>query len=156
MDDDSLESKLQAGFRYGLALTHDLHEAEDLVQQASYRLSAKYGEIRNRAILYRTMRNLFLDQQRRKTIVQFEPLGDEPTFQAPPQAMPDDVMDVLLAHLNPREREALFLQAVEGYTAQEIAEATETPRGSVLSLIHRAKEKLRRLMASDSIRRGVL
>jgi hypothetical protein len=31
---------------------------------------------------------------------------------------------------------------VEGYTAQEIADQTGSPRGSILSLIHRAKKKL--------------
>jgi len=45
------------------------------------------------------------------------------------------------------EREALLLADVEGYTAQEIAELTGHPRGTILSLIHRSRGKLRRQLS---------
>lgn len=51
-----------------------------------------------------------------------------------------------LNNLRSQEREALFLTAVEGYTAQEIADLTHQPRGTVLSLVHRAKQKIRRFV----------
>ena len=54
-----------------------------------------------------------------------------------------DEMDAALERLRPEEREALYLAAVEGYTASEIAKLTDRPRGSVLSLLHRAKARLR-------------
>lgn len=38
----------------------------------------------------------------------------------------------------------LLLSAVEGYTAREIGEMLDLPRGTVLSLMHRARTKLRR------------
>ena len=55
-----------------------------------------------------------------------------------------------LSRLREEEREALFLNVVEGYTAQEIAKLTDRPRNTVLSLIHRARFKLRREVASDA------
>ena len=51
-----------------------------------------------------------------------------------------------LGTLRPDERETLFLAVVEGYTAQEIADMTQRPRGTILSLLHRTKEKLRNLL----------
>jgi len=52
-------------------------------------------------------------------------------------------MGVVLAHLRPEEREALYLNTVEGYTAVEIGAMTGEPRGTVLSRLHRARERLR-------------
>ena len=49
-----------------------------------------------------------------------------------------------LKRLAPGERAALYLSAVEGYTAKEIAAALDRPRGSILSNIYRARRKLRR------------
>lgn len=58
-------------------------------------------------------------------------------------------LDVLLAGLKTAERETLFLNCVEGYTADEIARHTGQPRGTVLSLLSRAKRKLRRIATED-------
>ena len=43
-------------------------------------------------------------------------------------------------------REDEVLAIVEGYTAHEIADMTQRPRGTILSLLHRTKEKLRNLL----------
>jgi RNA polymerase sigma-70 factor (ECF subfamily) len=59
-----------------------------------------------------------------------------------------------LGHLRPREREALYLSAVESYTAQEIADLTGSPRGTVLSLLHRAKGKLREILGPRGASHG--
>ena len=50
----------------------------------------------------------------------------------------------------PEERELLFLAEVEGYSAREIGEITERPRGSVLSALHRAKGKLRKRLGDEA------
>ena len=51
-----------------------------------------------------------------------------------------------LGRLRETEREAIYLQAVQGYTAAETAELMAIPRGTVLSLIHRGKARLRQLL----------
>ncbi len=48
----------------------------------------------------------------------------------------------LLSRLRTEEREALFLNCVEGFTAAEISKLTGQPRGTILSLLSRAKKKL--------------
>jgi len=42
----------------------------------------------------------------------------------------------------------LFLSVIEGYTAEEIAALTDSTRGTVLSLIHRSRQKLQRWLLS--------
>lgn len=140
------EDHVQAAYRYALSLTHHHYDAEDLVQQAWLKCQRRYGGVRTRALLYTTIRNLFYDQCRRKDLVVFEgidshePIGEAPAHRTAPMAVED--LDLLLANLRVKEREALYLHAVEGWTAKEIASKTRQPRNTVLSLIHRAKQKL--------------
>ena len=144
--ENDIHDLVQAGYRYALALTHHHYDAEDLVQQAWLKLTHRYGHVKHRTILYTAIRRLFYDQCRRGKIVSFGPLegGPEPTSSE--SAPTCDDLDVLLAGLRPEEREAIYLNAVEGYTAREIAEQTGFPRNTVLSLIHRARGKLSRAM----------
>lgn len=60
-------------------------------------------------------------------------------------------MDRFLRQLRDVERETLYLSVVEGYTADEISTMTSTARGTVLSMLHRAKIKLRTWMAGENI-----
>ncbi|MCL4236597.1 MAG: hypothetical protein KJ042_19005, partial [Deltaproteobacteria bacterium] len=53
-----------------------------------------------------------------------------------------DQIAAALGQLRPDEREAVYLQCVEGHSAAEIAKLTGRARGTVLSLIFRAKHKL--------------
>jgi RNA polymerase sigma-70 factor (ECF subfamily) len=148
------EALLQAGFRFALSLTHHTHDAEDLTQQSWLNLVRRHGHVRSKSILFRAIRNLFYDQYRRGKIVVFEPLEDNHAELAAndgnDSAPTKDDLDVLLAGLRAAEREALFLNCVEGYTAEEIAKLTGQPRGTVLSLLARARQKLRRVAAEDS------
>lgn len=142
---EEMAEALQAGYRYALALTHHHYEAEDLVQEAWIRVWRKYGEQSTRALLFTAVRNRFVDGQRRGRLATFEPVeGHELSGEAeasPPGGSVD--LDVLLVNLQAEEREALFLNVVEGRTAAEIAAFTGTTRGTVLSRLHRGKERLR-------------
>ena len=142
---------LQAGYRYALALTHHPQDAEDLAQEAWLNLSRRYGRVESRAILFTTVRNLFIDQCRRRKVVQFESMDREdppelPSISPKEPGVKGDV-DRLLAILRPNEREMLFLHYHQGHTAEEIARMTSQPRGTVLSLIHRAIAKMREAAA---------
>ncbi len=142
---------VQAGYRYALSLTHHHYDAEDLVQQAWMKCQHRYGGVKNRTLLYTTIRHLFYDQCRRGKIVVFESIDGHPEPQADhsqhTHASAD--LDVLLAGLRTEEREAIFLNAVEGYTAREIAEQTGSPRNTILSHLHRARHKLARALGCE-------
>lgn len=148
------EELLQAGFRFALSLTHHTHDAEDLTQQSWLNLARRHGRVRDKSLLFRAIRNLFYDQYRRGKIVVFESLEDDHVKLAADDgnesAPTKGDLDALLAGLRAVEREVLFLNCVEGYTAEEIAKLTGQPRGTVLSLLSRSKRKLRRTAAEDS------
>jgi RNA polymerase sigma-70 factor (ECF subfamily) len=138
---------LQAGYRYALSLTHHPHDAEDFVQTACLKLYSKKGRIKSKALLFKTIRNLFFDQQRRAKVIQFQALGDHQEIAAPSVLSPETCalaidLESLLSRLRPEEREVLYLNTVEGYSAREIAKLSGQSRNTVLSLLHRGKQKL--------------
>lgn len=137
---------LQSGFRYALALTHHRHDAEDLTQDAWVNLSRRYGVVASRGALFTAIRNLFIDRCRRARVIAFDSLEAAPAEFADAEAMAPGTLadlDRLLGELRPGEREAVYLHYVEGHTAEEVGVLTRQPRGTVLSLIHRAFKKLR-------------
>jgi DNA-directed RNA polymerase specialized sigma24 family protein len=84
-------------------------------------------------------------------LVAFEALADD-AGPAPdarldePLVIEAGALERALGRLRLEERETLFLHAVVGHTAAELAALTGRPRGSVLSSLHRAKRKLRDLL----------
>ena len=147
------ESLLQEGYRYGLSLSGRHHDAQDLVQQAAFRLYRCYGQLKNRRLLYTTIRNLFYDQLRKEKVVAFDSLEETGSrgVELPARAPGTDYGDAerLLGQLEPNEREVIFLHYISGYTAREIGKLTGRPRNTVLSLLHRTRKKLEKL-ADDS------
>ena len=135
------------GYRYAFALTHDSHDAEDLVQEACLRVYRRKGRLRDKAYLFTTIRNLFRDICRRRGIATFDTLQDDSVEDSRHGAanVAERRLDLeaILGALGSAEREILFLNCVEGFTAAEISKMTQRPRGTILSQLARAKKKLR-------------
>ena len=153
----ALAEVLRAGFRFAYSLTHHRQDAEDLVQRAWVRLQRRYAGCDSNALMFRTLRNLFYDDCRRSKIVPFTSLDDEESGVTPttelalanaPGVQGD--LETLLTFLEPAEREALYLNCIEGMTAKEIGELTGRPRNTVLSVLARAHRKLRTAAARDA------
>lgn len=152
---------VQRGYRFALSLTHDVARAEDLVQDAWHSLLKANGTW-TRPYLFAAVKSRFIDQCRRDGRVVFEAL-DESNADRDCAANGDASASVgehlvsvngqftsALNALRPEERGALYLSAVEGATAGEIADMLGLPRGTVLSLMHRGKAKLRKAILREA------
>jgi len=148
MTDAEIADLLDRGYRYALSLTHDSPTAEDLLQDAWSGVLASGGTW-SRPYLFRAIKNKWIDEHRRGQIVDFHPLEEDVPVQANTGDLARD-LDAALAILRPQEREALYLNVVEGWTAQELAERLDRPRNTILSLIHRARIKLKDLLTVAS------
>ena len=142
---------LQAGYGYALSLTHAADDAEDLTHEAWLRLAHRGQRRPDRALLFTTIRNLYIDSWRRRQRFQHEELEED--THAAPSSTEDQRLEGLdltqaLGQLRAAEREAIYLQAVQGYPAAETAGLMDMPRGTVLSLIHRGKARLRRMLCA--------
>jgi RNA polymerase sigma-70 factor (ECF subfamily) len=111
--------------------------------------------------LFAAIRNKFIDHCRRERIAWAESLdtlaevdsaertGDENGFKDP--ALSNGRFESALNDLRPEERAVLYLMLVEGYTAQSVADLFEWPRGTVLSMSHRARQKVRASVNGESV-----
>lgn len=158
-DRDDLQGHILSLHRYATGLVGNANDAEDLVQECLCRVLDRIDReapIRNlRAYLFRTLRNVFIDQRRAANIIQ-EDLDVEDATDAALSARPEqedrircaDIMDAL-DHLPDTQREVVLLVSLEGMSYQEIADLTDTPIGTVRSRLHRGRATLSALIDLD-------
>lgn len=139
-------------YRYGYTLTGEPHSAFDLLQDALERfLRDDHGHVLDPSAYLRTMmRHQFIDNLRRARGAREEEFREETHLDIDTRTLEEVVIaeDQLAAvwqALQPVEREILYHWAVEGRTAREIAATLGLPRGTVLSRIHRLRQRLRAL-----------
>lgn len=146
----TIDTLLTGAYRYALSLCANQAVAEDLVQEASLRVVERYGHDVKRAVFYRVVRNIYIDRWRHETRFPTETFDDGGASLVDGGTYDyDPPLTRALLTLGAVERETLFLAVIEGYTAAEIAELMECPRGSVLSRLHRAKRKLAELLTDE-------
>jgi len=141
--------------RYAIYLTHDANKADDLVQDTFIRsmghlnLLEQLDGNQRQAWLYRTLKNLVLDEQyaRQREEVIMEQLARQKQLLQDIQIDSNPMLDVLtqdaFAHVPARYRELLYKRYVLGLNSQEIACELAIPAETVRSRLHLALKKLR-------------
>jgi RNA polymerase sigma-70 factor, ECF subfamily len=136
-------------------VTGDLHEAEDLAQEALTRAAARWERVSRLAApeawVRRVALNLATDRTRRarRRVTALARLGP------PPAVAALDAEDLALADalraLPPHQRQVLMLHHVLGFGVQEVAKELGIPRGTVLSRLSRGRQALASLLAVDTV-----
>jgi len=159
MSDLFCNQSLQSLYRYGYSLTLNEANAYDLLQDALERYLAqpqRHSELdKPEFYVRRIMRNRFIDELRHNQRFPLESLdqmdeqiADLDLKQLETMVMEQQLLEQIWARINPLERELLHLWAVEGMTAVEISDQLETPRGTILSRIHRLRKKIEGLSST--------
>ena len=144
--------------RYGLSLTGERDRAYDLLQTALEKyLRQTQAPASTMRYVRKIMHNQFIDdyrQQRHSLTVELDEqdLLDFDVRTLEQMVIDEQTLEQVWRLLDPLERELMYLWAVEGFTAQEIATELEQPRGSVLSRIHRIRKKLTIAMPLHDVR----
>jgi RNA polymerase sigma-70 factor (ECF subfamily) len=144
-------------------LTHDMHEAEDLVQDTLVRACTRWRQLANRETaagwLATMQRNLFINQYRRRlrgplltelseeTVSFISGKPDAEIESAEASAIRKLENHALLQAIRalPRDyREAIALADIEGLPYQEIADRLGAPIGTIRSRIARGRRRLQR------------
>ena len=139
-------------------MTGSLSDGEDVVQEvlvhAFYHLPDLREEALLRSWLFRAAHNRCIDLlRRRRTLL---PLDEEAwesndaTASLEEQQLTQHVLVTIFTQLPPKERAAVVLKDVLGYSLEETAEITSSSVGAVKAAIHRARGKLSH--ASSSVR----
>lgn len=151
-------AQLPALRRYGLVLTRDPAEAEELVHEALLRAYEKRASFRAgsplRPWLLSILHNRFVDGVRKRRAEQ-KTLAEAPQL-AGAHHGPAQEHHVRLAQLRQcfltlpeDQRTALHLVAIEGLSYQEAASTLGIPVGTLMSRLGRARTALRALEAGD-------
>ncbi len=133
---------------YCTAMTKSGASAEDLVQETYLRAFTHWDDLEDlsraqrRAWLYRTARNLFIDQVRKQSR---ETSADE--NQLAVAAVEEDLSQAavaqLIARLPESEKPIFVMRYFEGYNARELGEIFNLPPATVRSRLASAKRRLR-------------
>lgn len=159
----ALESPLLS---YALRYTGELRLAEDVVQEAFMKLHTQFESVEKpRRWLYRTVRNLALNQRRdaQKT-VPLEPAVENVNSSAPetadPALLPDEqiirlegigLVRISLEALDARSRELVRLKFNDELSYKDIAARTGLTTGNVGFILHHALKTIAAELAKTGI-----
>lgn len=155
MDEDAFrlfyERTARPVWAYLARMTGDARQADDLLQEAYYRLlrakTTYETEAHRRNYLFRIATNLVHDMRRRPH-VDAVPMSDEWEHADPRHsdaaghAARRVDLSRAMARLKPRERELLWLAYAQGSSHQEIAATLRLKTSSIKALLFRARQRL--------------
>jgi RNA polymerase sigma-70 factor (ECF subfamily) len=143
-----------AVYRFAWRMSGSAAAAEDITQDAFMgllRYPDRFDPVRGtlRAFLLGIARNIALKRWRAEH--RFEPLDDDAIVAEPIDLERGEVGVIVgqaVRALRPLQREVVILVEYEGLTLSEVARAVDADVGTVKSRLHRARENLRRALAS--------
>jgi RNA polymerase sigma-70 factor (ECF subfamily) len=138
-------------YRYCRSLCEQDSDAFDLLQSAMERCVKAPPRESSAAVSYamKIIRNIFIDQRRSDARVMLEPFEEQGiAVDFDLSSLENLVLDRselerVWVELTVVEREILYLWAVEGYSTDEVAGQLDKPRNTVLSIIHRMRQRLK-------------
>jgi len=143
------KDQLNSLFRYAIALAQDEARAYDLVHAALVKVLKTRPDAPisyTRAVI----KNLFFDEQRKEKRFRHEELTEytELPIQLSDRGLEEiyiekELTQDILNQLSDMDREILYLFAVEGMTFDEISKETGKKKGTLLSRVHRIREKFK-------------
>jgi RNA polymerase sigma-70 factor, ECF subfamily len=146
--------------RFCARMTGSLSDGEDVVQEALVHAFYRLPELREgaslRAWLFRIAHNRCIDLLRSRRA--FVPLDDEACGPDEAGAALEDrdlaqhVLVTIFTQLPPKERAAVVLKDVLGYSLEETADITSSSVGAIKAAVHRARGKLDSGLAAPKAR----
>lgn len=163
-----LLGELNTLYRTARFLTGDAALAEDIVQEVSLKAIQGQPSFRPNAdfrpwiftILRNTLTDYYRRQNSRPVIVSLEmddvpePVADDLPDKAIFDYVLDEEIEQALLELPEQMRLAVLLADVEQFSYKEIAQVLDWPLGSVMSRLHRGRQKLRGRLLEYAKHRG--
>lgn len=148
---------------YAVWMLRDRDEARDVSQEVLVRLWRHRSEVEGRgarAWLLRVTHHLCIDNLRRRSVraaVEVDPLAGTlpdgnpgPERFAASEELGRALQDALFS-LNPRDRAVVLMREVQGMAYEEIARVLDLPLGTLKTILHRSREKLRHELVQAGI-----
>jgi len=147
------DAESQTLFRRLWLVTGDRAEAEELMQDAFLKVWERWEQVGAMddpvGYLYRTAMNLFRKRYRRAVLAIRRSIGLAPSRDGFADADDRDTVRRVLSTLPPRQRAALVLTEMLGFSPNEAGRALGVQASTVRSLSHQGRESFRRAMEVD-------
>jgi len=158
---------LDAAYNLARMLTRDDEAAREIVQESClralrYRDSYRGGNAR--AWLLAIVRSRFLDWARARRMDVSDPVPDGETETVPSDARTAEALLIeqadsacvrrVLENLPPAYKEVLIMREMEEMSYREIADAVESPIGTVMSRLSRARRAFAEAWVAEAARQG--
>lgn len=148
----AVEQLADSTYRVAYRLTGHHELARELVQEtwlaAWKNIDQLQDTVKLRGWLMGILRNQFSKQLSREMRHCHEPLGAEPL--ASPESKESAIgVQEALARLDEDHRLPILLVSMEGWSTDEVAELLAIPRGTILSRLHRARQRLKQFLSPD-------
>lgn len=155
-------------YRYACRMIHDRESARDLVQETyeqAWKSIDRLDDVqKRRSWIFQILRHR-INHWLRRTKRRVERAGStfsidasEPSIEIESQTQAaaiqvenQEFVEQALEQLSEAQREVVLLAVMEDLTVDEVAEVVGLPRGTVLSRIHRGKEKLKAWMVRQRV-----
>jgi RNA polymerase sigma-70 factor (ECF subfamily) len=156
-------------YRHAFRMSNNHADAEDLVQDTMAKAFASFGSFQPgtnlRAWLFRILTNNYINGYRKKrrqpaqysteyvtdqhlaeAYARFAPSGQRSAEDHALDALPNNDIKAAMDALPPQFRAVVYYADVEGFRYKEIAAIMNIPHGTVMSQLHRGRNRLRTLL----------
>jgi len=152
--EECVESCADSLFRVAFRLTGNRTLASELVQETYLNAWKSIDNLKDpqrmRAWMFSILRNQYtkLLRKEKRNVPTIAHINDV----SKPEQTNDDVTDRVqnaLAALDEKHKLPVLLVSLEGMTVDQAAKVLEVPRGTVLSRLHRGRQKLKEILSRD-------
>lgn len=139
-------------YRVAWRLTGNSGDADDLVQESYIQAWQKIDSLRDpdrmRSWMFAILRNQFLKSVRKKKPVASPEMESVVDHRSEESELEEnvDVVQQAIKQLDEDQRMPILLVSMEGLSVDEASEILQIPRGTVLSRMHRGRQKLKELL----------
>ena len=139
-------------YRVAWRLTGNSGDADDLVQESYIQAWQKIDSLRDpdrmRSWMFAILRNQFLKSVRKKKPVASSEMESVVDHRSEESELEEnvDVVQQAIKQLDEDQRMPILLVSMEGLSVDEASEILQIPRGTVLSRMHRGRQKLKELL----------
>ena len=144
------QKRLDFMFRLACSILGRRDEAEDMMQDVAERiLRRQTRDIGNiDAFLTQSVRNACIDRIRRRRDTTPK-IPDVPDEKNPDRWNERQMIHKAMARLPEKQRTALHLKDIEGYSTKEVAEILETDEANVRTILSRSRKALREIIEKE-------
>ena len=146
------QKRLDFMFRLACSILGRSDEAKDMMQDVAERILRREDDLDKvgniDAFITRSVRNACIDRirRRRETTPKIPDMPDE---KSPDRWSDRQMVHRALARLPERQRLAVHLKDIEGYSNEELADILETDEANVRTLLSRGRRALREIIEKE-------